>query len=339
VPDLSLTSAGHDGYLIVMNGMQFVVAGTSAASPALASIFAMVVQGTGARLGGANARLYALANQQSSAIAFHDIASGNNSVPGLTGYFAVASYDRASGLGSVDADALVKHWRDGLTAPTLALTAAQASVTLLASTAKTLTLTTAGNAALNSAVTLKLTGVPAGVTGTFSSSVIAAPGSGSSILTFTASKSAQAGSYAVVVTATAGSLTKTVQVTVNVPSLSASTNPTSLTVARGTSASPALTTKSVGGFNSAVAITVSGLPSGVTAKLSSASIASPGAGTVSIQLTAGATAKLGAATITITASGGGVVITAPMTVTISAPPAPSRLLNARVGTAAMTNWN
>jgi len=437
VPDLSLTSAGHDGYLIVMNGQQFVVAGTSAASPSLASIFAMVVQSIGARLGGANAWLYALANQPSSAVAFHDITSGNNTVPGLTGYRAIASYDLASGLGSVDAEALVKHWRDGLAssiqltlstnsltvvpstsspisvkvagsgvnaavalstnglpkgftakfssssisapgsgstslqvattstvasgsyafnvvatsgslsssavvnvtvaAPTLTFAAAQASVTLLAGATKTLTLTTEANATLNSTVTLKLTGFPAGVTGTFFPSTIAAPGSGSSVLTLMAAKSAPAGSYAVVVTATAGSLTKTVQLTLDLPSLSTSANATSLSVARGASASLALTTKSAGGFSSAVAIAVSGLPSGVTAVLSTPSIAAPGAGTVSIRLTASATATLRAATITITASGGQLVATVPVTVAITPPPAPNRLLNAKLGDVARMN--
>ncbi len=44
VPDVSLTSAGHDGYLIYQNGGLYVVGGTSAASPSFAGIMAMVLQ-------------------------------------------------------------------------------------------------------------------------------------------------------------------------------------------------------------------------------------------------------------------------------------------------------
>ncbi len=51
VPDISLTAAGHDGYLVYMNGNLIVVSGTSAASPALAGLMAL---GAGTRQGNAN---------------------------------------------------------------------------------------------------------------------------------------------------------------------------------------------------------------------------------------------------------------------------------------------
>lgn len=113
VPDVSLTSAGHDGYLIVKEGGLYAVGGTSAATPSFASIMALVVQHKGARQGNANTRFYALAKSQYSAggtAVFHDIKSGNNSVPGVTGYSATTGYDRASGLGSVNVGNLVKSW-------------------------------------------------------------------------------------------------------------------------------------------------------------------------------------------------------------------------------------
>ena len=43
---------------------------------------------------------------------FHDITSGNNGVPGVTGFNAGTGYDLATGLGSVDANLLVNHWTD-----------------------------------------------------------------------------------------------------------------------------------------------------------------------------------------------------------------------------------
>ena len=51
VPDVSLTAAGHDGYLIVQNGSLYAVGGTSAASPSFAGLMALVVQHTAARQG------------------------------------------------------------------------------------------------------------------------------------------------------------------------------------------------------------------------------------------------------------------------------------------------
>src|ERR1022692_2930568 len=44
VPDVSLTAAGHDGYLIYQNGGLYVVGGTSAAAPSFAGTMALVVQ-------------------------------------------------------------------------------------------------------------------------------------------------------------------------------------------------------------------------------------------------------------------------------------------------------
>lgn len=105
------------------------VGGTSAAAPAFAGILALVEQSQGgARLGQADFVLYQLA--QSHPGVFHDVTTGNNSVPCatgtpncgsngfLTGYDAKAGYDQASGLGSVDAAALVNHWSNTSFTPT-----------------------------------------------------------------------------------------------------------------------------------------------------------------------------------------------------------------------------
>ncbi len=98
------------------------VGGTSAAAPAFAGILALVVQAQGgARLGQADYILYQLAKSRYSTV-FHDITTGNNSVPCvsgspdcgtngfLTGYNAGTGYDYATGLGSVDVSQLVKNW-------------------------------------------------------------------------------------------------------------------------------------------------------------------------------------------------------------------------------------
>lgn len=100
--------------------------GTSAAAPAFAGMLALVAQAHGSpsdnyRLGEVNNILYQLA-QSEYATVFHDITTGNNSVPCaagspdcgpnlfLTGYDAGPGYDLASGLGSVDVAAMVENW-------------------------------------------------------------------------------------------------------------------------------------------------------------------------------------------------------------------------------------
>ncbi len=101
------------------------VGGTSAATPAMAGVMALIVQKYG-RQGQANYVLYPLAAQHSSV--FHDVTVGSNNEPctqgsnncsqdtngdgffSLQNYAATTGYDLATGLGSVDANALVTNW-------------------------------------------------------------------------------------------------------------------------------------------------------------------------------------------------------------------------------------
>jgi hypothetical protein len=117
------------------NGVEQVtlVGGTSASTPAMAGIMALVNQKYG-RQGQANFTLYPLAHQLPSA--FHDVTLGSNNMtcvqgsPGcsldtngdglysLQKYSAGVGYDLASGLGSVDAAVLVNNWNSITFKPT-----------------------------------------------------------------------------------------------------------------------------------------------------------------------------------------------------------------------------
>jgi subtilase family serine protease len=131
VPDISLSaSADHDPHLLCTNnscvagftdgsGNVQIAAGTSVAAPTFAGLVAIINQGTGSRQGNINPTLYSLA--VSTPNAFHDIDTGSNNVPcatgspdcpsaGVIGFVADLGYDQASGLGSVDANALVTAW-------------------------------------------------------------------------------------------------------------------------------------------------------------------------------------------------------------------------------------
>ncbi len=113
VPDVAFTAAGHDGYLVATEGQFIIVSGTSAASPSCASVMALVVQKKKARQGNANTRFYALGKAQYNSggtAVFHDVKTGNNTVPGVTGFSATTGYDQATGLGSANVDTLVTHF-------------------------------------------------------------------------------------------------------------------------------------------------------------------------------------------------------------------------------------
>jgi len=109
VPDVSLAAAAHDGSMIVEGGTPYTVSGTSVAAPSMAGILALAVQKSGTGQGSVNARLYQLA--ASTPAAFHPTPSGSNTVPGVSGYTAAgATYNLATGLGSVDGALLVRNW-------------------------------------------------------------------------------------------------------------------------------------------------------------------------------------------------------------------------------------
>jgi pseudomonalisin len=114
VPDISLSAALHDGYVVAVGGGLYAVGGTSASSPSFAGLMALVVQSKGgARQGNANPNLYQLATNQyahGGPPVFHDVTSGNNTVPRLKGFACGPGYDEVTGLGSVDGAALVANW-------------------------------------------------------------------------------------------------------------------------------------------------------------------------------------------------------------------------------------
>jgi subtilase family serine protease len=188
VPDVALSAAAHDGYVIAENGTYFVVSGTSASSPSFAGLMALVVQSKGgAGQGNANAELYPLIDAQRSP--FHSTPSGNNSVPGATGFTAGgAAYNQATGLGSVDGAVLVSEWNSGgVTGADFALTASTASGTLQAGGTAGITLTVSpvnGAGVLPNAIALSASGLPAGATAEFSPESIPA-GSGTTTVSLT----------------------------------------------------------------------------------------------------------------------------------------------------------
>jgi len=181
VPDLSLFASGgalNSAYAICdsdkapctyTNGNDALmnsVGGTSAASPAMAGIMALVNQKMGSAQGNANAAFYALAARDTRSSCntvsvgsgntcnFYDITTDNIAVPCIpgspnctlhhasdsvgviNGYTATVGYDLATGLGSVNAANLVNNWH-------LVVTTTQQKPTATTGTASSITTTTA----------------------------------------------------------------------------------------------------------------------------------------------------------------------------------------------------
>jgi Zn-dependent metalloprotease len=100
------------------------------------------------------------------------------------------------------------------------------------------------------------------------------------------------------------------------PTFTLALSPTTLSVAQGATGTATVTTAVSGGFNSAVALTASGVPSGATSSFSPTSIAAPGSGTSTLTL-GGGTATAGTYTVTVTGTGGGVTKTATVSFTVT----------------------
>ena len=250
IPDISLSAAAHDSYLVQTQGGLYAVYGTSASAPSFAGLMALIVQETGQRQGNANNRFYQLGNAQygaGGAAVFHDTTSGNNSVPDVTGYSSTTGYDLATGLGSVNAYALVNNWT-----PDFTISASPAAISVLQGAAGTSTISTTVSGNFSNAIPLSASGLPAGMTATFSPSSIAAPGSGSSILTITVGATAAAGIYPVTVTGTGGSTSHNASLSITVVQVYAVT----ALVSNGTGGTISPSTSSVF-YGGSVALTIS----------------------------------------------------------------------------------
>jgi len=121
VPDLAFTaSPNHDPFLLISGGQTYTGGGTSVSAPVFAGMLAleqqqMAILAPGVRLGNINPTLYVLAaapTPTGDVAIFHDVTSGNNSVPcangtpncvdGSLGYNAGPGYDLVTGLGSIN---------------------------------------------------------------------------------------------------------------------------------------------------------------------------------------------------------------------------------------------
>jgi len=288
--------------------------GTSFAAPLWAGYLALVNQQRAANgssaLGFINPTLYTIGTGSSYDANFHDITSGSN------GYSATVGYDLATGWGSPNGTTLLNTLAGTVVKPGFSLSASPSAVSVVQGSTGSSTITSTVTGGFDAAVTLSASGAPTGVTVSFSPASIT--GTGNSAVSIVVGSTVAAGTYPITITGTSGATTETTTVSLTVTAKAAasftiSVSPSSGYLDQGQSGYAVVSTTVSGSFNSAITLSYSALPSGVTATFSKNPIAAPGSGTVDFTLTVSKTAPIGTYPITITGTGGGVTKTTILT--------------------------
>lgn len=314
VPDVALESDG-DNYYCALGTCGSTGGGTSFATPRWAAFIAMANEqaaGSGSAttgLGLLNPALYTIATGSDYATDYHDVTSGNNDAYGQTSWYsAVSGYDLVTGWGTPTGQSMIDALA-GASSDGFWLSSSVGTLSTTKSSTATATITVNKTGSFTDSVALAVSStLPAGMTAAFGTA-----STNSNVLTVTTDATVAAGTYPVTVTGTAGTVTQSTifDVVVHGPSFTLSTASASLTLSQGNSATATVTVAGQYGFADNVTLTVSGLPTGVTASWSK----NPTATTSVLTLTASSTAASWSGSITITGTSG--TLTASKTVAIS----------------------
>ena len=113
MPDVAGNADPVTGYLVVVDGKQQPIGGTSAVAPLWAGLIARLAQATGKRFGLLQPLLYAgVTAAGAAAPGFNDIVYGNNGA-----YKAGPGWDACTGLGSPNGAALLTRLSQQRRAP------------------------------------------------------------------------------------------------------------------------------------------------------------------------------------------------------------------------------
>ena len=349
VPDIALNaSASHDFTVICsrascVNGYRNtdttfdVIGGTSVGTPQFAGILALLNQAKGSAQGNPNSQLYALAANSNTSWAFNDITTGNNIVActtgtgcknGTIGYSAGAGYDLVTGLGSVDATALIDALTNHVNPHFLVLPASR-SVSLSPSTSSgpiTVNVPSKEGFTQNVALTCAVSPPTAGTCSYDTPTVtltVSTPGVAH--LTIQAGSQVTQSGTTVTVTGTSGNLTNSVTIGLSVGLQDFQVtygNTTGETVNTGGSTTDTVTITPLMGFAGTVTFTqcieTTGYGSGLTCSLSPNSVSSNNY-TSTLTVNASNTAATGA--VTVTATSGNNTHNRVIPVTVNAVPA------------------
>ena len=257
-----------------------------------------------------------------AATSLHDFTNGSDGSNPSGGVVLDASgnlYSTAAN-GGADGEGVVFEIAPS---PNFALSATPASLTVQQGNQGTSTITSTVLDGFSNSITLSTAGVPSGTTVTFNPNPIPPPGSGNSTMTITVGASTATGTYPITITGNGGGVQQSTTLTLTVteqqlPSFTLSANPTSVTVQQGNQGTSTITSTISGGFNSAITLSASGVPSGTSVNFNPNPIPAPGSGNSTMTITVGASTATGTYPITVTGNGGGVQQNTTLTLTVTA---------------------
>jgi hypothetical protein len=219
------------------------------------------------------------------------------------------------------------------------LSASPSSLALTAGGTGQITVTANSASPLASPVAVTLSGLPAGVTA--SASTLSLTTGKPQIVTLSAADTATASSSTLAVTGTSGGAKASASAAVTVSAappldFTLSVSPVSLSLtAGGAGDSVQITSEALNGFSGNVAVSLSGLPAGVTASPNTLTLIPGAAQSISLSATAAALAAGG--TITFTGTSGSLTHTASLALKVAAaPPAPDCALSSEPASLALT---
>jgi cellulose 1,4-beta-cellobiosidase len=219
------------------------------------------------------------------------------------------------------------------TAPGFSVTAA--AVTVEQGTSATDSVTVSPINGFNGAVTLSISGLPAGVTATFNPATVT--GSAGTTLTFVATNTATVGAASVTITGSSGATTSSATLTLNVtaePNFTIAASPAAVSVPAATSGTASISIGYVGGLTGSVSLSASSLPAGVSANFSPNSVNSTGTVSVSFFVQSGTAA--GTSNVTITGTDGAISHSVTVALTVPGTASPSFTITPTTSTLTMT---
>ena len=324
LPDLAFNAAGNGtgAYQFYLNGaITSGYVGTSFASPCTAGELAVAEQqivssvgGTG-RFGRIQDLIY---SQNGTSSIYFDITSGSNgTLPDGTTSSAHAGWDYVSGWGPINWQAFASS-QSGPPVPDFSMSTTPSSQTVTVGSGTSYSVSTSALNGDTAPITLSVSGLPTGATGTFTNNNIT-PGNGST-LNITTLATTTTGTFTLTVQGTDGTHThnNTVTLVVNpvqVADFTITASPASRSVRHGRSTTFTVTVGAVNGFTGSVALSVTGFGSGGSGTFSPTSITTSGNSTLTVRTTTGATR--GTFTLTIKGVSGSLSHTKTVTLTVT----------------------
>jgi hypothetical protein len=273
IPDVAM-EANTDNFFCANGSCQGGIGGTSLAAPRWAGFLALAnQQADGNPIGFLNTIVYTLGQGSTYTTTFHDITDGNNFNTGSPNLFrAVAGYDLTSGWGSPNGQSMLNTLAPTslASAPNFSLTASPTTVNLTPGASASGTIALAPVNGFNGAVSLTVSviGAPTGVTAALGATTLT--GSGQTTLNVTTTAATPGGNFAVAITGTSAGLSHTAYVQLALPDFGLTATSSSLYLNQRGRAFTTIAVGAINGFNSPVALSITGLPTQVSASFSPA---------------------------------------------------------------------